>query len=574
MTSRPKANQFRLFAPICLFLVLLLIPAAAKAQTPPSVSTDVGRAMQMLRQGDPDGAIVLLDSLTMAHPEAVPAWNAKGVVHRSTGNHSASLEAFMKVDQLAPGNGQTAFNIGLAHAFLEHPDAAFEWLFKARDSGSVLTPNIALSPAAANINQDPRYAQLFPDPDSYAEPFVEERPILQDWFGENAGDVFGWIARAIGDVDGDGIQDITTSSTGFNSQAGKIYVYSGGTGRMLWSVEGSVQGGRLGHGIEAAGDVNGDGIPDVVAAAPYINRVHVYSGDDGRELLSVAGADTSGAFGLSVKGIGDVNMDGHGDILIGEPFAVWGAPINGGDLSRPGRAHIVSGADGSTLLRLTGEAPGDGFGSSVSGREVDGGYLYIVGAPGGGAAGTGKAYVYDGLDGRPLFTAEPDSGGAQYAGMFLSVVGDLDADGFEDVYIADWGDNAAAPGAGKVYLYSGRSGERLFTLEGEAAGDGFGIGIADAGDVNRDGHDDLVVGAWQHASAAPSGGKLYIHSGKDASLLYAVTGKVPGETLGFDTTGVGDVDGDGWVDFLITSAYSMRHGFRTGRTLIVSGRPE
>ena len=122
-----------------------------------------------------------------------------------------------------------------------------------------------------------------------------------------------------------------------------------------------------------------------------------------------------------------------------------------------------------------------------------------------------------------------------------------------------------------MYLYSGLDGSRLFSLQGEAAADGFGIGISDAGDVNQDGYDDLVVGAWQHASAAPSGGKLTIHSGKDGSLLYSITGKVPGETLGFDTTGMGDVNGDGIPDFLVTSAYSVKNGFQSGRTLIISG---
>jgi len=90
--------------------------------------------------------------------------------------------------------------------------------------------------------------------------------------------------------------------------------------------------------------------------------------------------------------------------------------------------------------------------------------------------------------------------------------------------------------------------------------------------VNGDGKDDLVVGAWQHASAAPSGGRLAVHSGQDGSFLYSITGKVAGETLGFDTTGIGDINGDGHVDFLVTSAYSMRHGFQAGRTLIVSGK--
>lgn len=580
MNPQPIFVSMNRLSPVLLFFLFayfaLLVPSAL-AQTPSQSSSpgaaDIRNAMMAMGQGDTAGARVILDSLVAVHPESAPAWNALGMVTRRAGDHEASLSAFESVESINPGSGPTAFNIGVAHAFLSHVDSAFEWLQRAKDSGTVLTPNIALSPAAAALRSDPRWSSLFPAPSEYAEPFVEDREILQDWYGETAGDVFGWIARNIGDVDGDGIADITTSATGFNSQSGKVYVYSGGSGVLLWSVSGSIPGGRLGHGIESAGDVNADGIPDVVAAAPYINEVRVFSGDDGTELFSVAGADTSGAFGLSVKGLGDINGDGHSDLLIGEPFQVWGAPINGGDLSRPGRAHIISGADASTLAILEGDAPGDGFGSSVSGRVLEsGGYRFIVGAPGGGEAGTGMAWVFDSLEG-PLFTAEPDAGAAQFASMFLSVVGDLNADGTEDIYIADWGDNAAAPGAGKIYLYSGTDGDRLFAIEGEAAGDGYGIGIADAGDVDRDGYDDLIVGAWQHASAAPSGGKLYVHSGRDASLLFEVTGSVAGETLGFDTTGVGDINGDGWVDFLVTSAYSMRHGFRTGRTLILSGKP-
>ena len=78
------------------------------------------------------------------------------------------------------------------------------------------------------------------------------------------------------------------------------------------------------------------------------------------------------------------------------------------------------------------------------------------------------------------------------------------------------------------------------------------------------------MGAWQYGSAAISGGRIYLHSGKDGRLLRTITCRIPGDTLGFDSVGIGDTDGDGTVDLLVTSAYSGINGYRSGRVFLVS----
>jgi hypothetical protein len=354
---------------------------------------------------------------------------------------------------------------------------------------------------------------------------------------------------------------------GGEANAGKAYAYSGGTGRLLWTVDGK-PGEQLGLGIDAAGDVDGDGVPDVAVGAPGGNRAYVFSGTDGSVVLDLPGREAGESFGQRIEDLGDVDGDGHGDLIVG-------APTNNAGGEGAGRAYVISGADGSTMLELTGERAGDNFGSSVAGSlQPDGALILVIGAPNGGSNQGGRAYVYvgKGLTESPRFIIEPDETAARLGGMFVSVVGDVDADGHADVYASDWSNGANGPSTGRIYVYSGATGQPLHILTGEAPGDAFGIGPADAGDVNGDGHDDLVVGAWQHASAAAAGGKVYVFSGKDGSIMREYTGKVMGDAFGFDATGMGDVNGDGVIDYLTTSASSAVNGPRSGRAYILSGK--
>ncbi len=524
-------------------------------------------AQTKLQSQDFAGAAAILDQVTQAQPENVRAWMLQGFALSQLGRNEEALISYHRALELPQTPPRAYYNVALVHAAMGHTDSAFAWLSRARETGAVDLTGMDRDPRTASLREDPRYHELFPSKEEFARPFAEDARIIREWVGEAAGDQFGWIARNIGDVDGDGIDDVTTSAPSKNlggARAGRIYVYSSGSGELLWSASGS-PGDWLGSGIEAAGDVNADGIPDVIAGAPGAGKAYVYHGGNGTVLLTLAEEGQGDNFGRKVSDLGDVNGDGHDDVIVG-------APLNDAAGEDAGAAYIFSGKDGSLLHTIRGEQPGDNFGSSAGGWTGPDGMLIVIGAPNAGPQNGGRAYVYDDLSGEPSFIIESDEGGSQLGGMFVSVVGDVNADGTPDVYASDWAHGAKGPFTGRIYVHSGNDGSRLYTMTGEAPGDGYGIGVADVGDVDHDGADDLLVGAWQHASGAPSGGKAYLYSGRDGSLTRVYTGIVPGETFGFDTTGVGDVDGDGTVDFLVTSARSAIKGSWAGRMFIISGR--
>jgi hypothetical protein len=546
--------------------MLALLAAGAVSQPAGAVEPTLISAIGQLQGGDAAGAAIALTVITIREPGNAQAWRLLGTARQQLRAYDLAIYAFKRALQLEPDSPRLYYNLGACYAAKDDAAMAFEWLGRAAATHRYDMTQISADAALAGLRGDPRFAALLPKPGQFARPFAAQVKVIREWRGEAAGDQFGWIARNIGDVDGDGVNDVVTSAPTHGvqgSNAGRIYVYSVGSGRLLWTADGA-PGDQLGTGVEAAGDTNGDGIPDVVASGPAgSGMAAIYSGRDGRMLQLFRSANADESFGNHISAAGDVNGDGYADVIVG-------APGKEGESKVAGHAYVYSGKDGALLLTLSGERPGDGFGSTVAGRAGAGTQFLVVGAPGAGPLRHGRTYVYDGATAQLRFTIEADDTGSMLGYMFVSIPGDMDGDGVSEIYASDWSNAAKGPSTGRIYVHSGRTGRRLLTLTGETAGDGFGTSPSVAGDVDGDGRADLIVGAWNYSGVAVSAGRAYLYSGRSGRLLQTYTCRTPGDTFGFDAVGLGDVDGDGTADLLITSGWSGVNGHHSGRVFVIS----
>lgn len=417
--------------------------------------------------------------------------------------------------------------------------------------------------------------------------FLAPGAIAQSMLFEVDGDLadvkFGFAVSGAGDVNGDGVPDLVVGAPSSNSgPLPYVRVLSGADGSVIHDFPGDSIGDGFGWNV-SAGDVSGDGVPDIMVAAPWDDdngtdsgTIRVYSGSDGSVLINLYGDYPGHLFG-NVSEAGDVNGDGVVDILVGIPFD----NTNG---ANAGAVRVYSGADPTVILHtFFGDAPGDELGESDgidSAGDVNGDGFddIIAGAaradPNGSQSGYAK--VYSGFDGSVLHTFEGTSAN-DFLGDAVGGAGDVDGDGYDDVIVAAPYDDISGTNSGRVFVYSGLTGTLLHEFPGNAANNWFGASVAGAGDVNGDGYDDVFVGAPQNAKNDPGFARVF--SGLDGSTIrtfkgdnnndrFYVVGRSGNTSWGGG--GHGDFDQDGFADLIVGAPRDNNNGSDSGLVRVFS----
>lgn len=422
--------------------------------------------------------------------------------------------------------------------------------------------------------------------------------------GAAASDSLGFAVDCAGDVNGDGLDDVIVGAFGTDNNdrsiSGSAYVVFGkgdaapvdlaDLGDGGYRIDGEAAGDRAGSAVASAGDVNGDGLDDVLVGANAADpgarsnagSAYVVHGKRGTAPIDLAALGERGyridgelegdRAGFAVGNAGDVDGDGRPDALVG----AYVADANGRDAS--GSAYVVFGRAGSDPVelsdlgdrgyRIEGAEAGDRFGISATGAgdvNGDGRADLIVGADQSPSDGPGRAHVLFGKGGTaPVDLADRGAGGysidgaaaGDLAGFSVDGIGDTNGDGTPDVIVGAYGvDENGRGGSGSAYVVYGKADSTAvaldgiearesagFRLDGAAAGDRAGRSVAGAGDFDANGAPDVIVGADRASPRERAGaGAAYLRLSPVAAAPPTAPG--PGGSPGDDPSTVPDAGG-------------------------------
>jgi Ca2+-binding RTX toxin-like protein len=443
--------------------------------------------------------------------------------------------------------------------------------------------------------------------------------------GISSGGFAGRAAAIVGDLNGDGFADFLinadNATANGKSSAGEAYVVFGHGGSFApnldlstlngsngFRIPGSVANGHLGTAVAGVGDMNGDGLDDLVVTTVSTSGVgagpaYVIFGrssgyDAAFDLATLDGhtgfamnGSTNGAWAEAAAASADINHDGFSDLILGARYDVFGNDVNGSTYVVFGHAGSftptfpTSALNGTNGFRMGGVSYAQGLGSSVSSAgDINGdGIKDLV------TVGQGKAYIVFGhtgsfgasfnltsLNGSNGFVLLPDD---STGGATVSSVGDINGDGYDDLLIGAVNTSFAGQSAGGAYILFGHAGAfsatvststfngvNGFRIDGLTAFDNLGQAIAPAGDFNSDGLQDFIIGArYADPNGLQNGGASYVIYGRaggyaptlnlaalDGTDGFRIDGVIAQGQSGTALAGGGDINGDGYDDIIVT----------------------
>jgi len=431
-------------------------------------------------------------------------------------------------------------------------------------------------------------------------------PANADWLAESnqTSAKFGGTVGTAGDVDNNGYDDVIIGAyyytNGQNHEGGAFAWYSSLTGlgangtpsNADWTTESNITDGELGTSAGTASDVNGDNYADVIVGASYFSiagggQAYVFHGS-GSGLNSSAnwtaqsGQASNSGFGVSVGTAGDVNGDGYSDVIVGAPsydngqtdegatFVWYGSNTGLGANGTAANADWTAESDQDTanfgmVVGTAGDVNGDGYAEVLAGAD-----WYDN-----GETNEGRVYGYYGSDSGPSLTPNWIAEGNQtdaWFGNSLGTAGDVNGDGYADVIVGAWlyDEGESDEGLALVWYGSalGLGGYADWTGESDQPGAWLGISVSTAGDVNKDGYSDIIIGADGYDNGQVDEGAAFVWQGSASGLgppgtptnaTWMAEGNQAGAQLGGSVSTAGDVNGDGYAD-IIVGAYLYDNG--------------